>query len=166
MKKFILLSLFAGSIITFAKAQLPDDALRNAWFLPGGTARNMAIGGAMGSLGGDITANNINPAGIGLYKTKEVVITPGLILNNNKFDYLGSNDKMKKTGFGYGATGIVIGSRPNRSNWTSTAFSVSVNQLANYNNHTYYKGLNNYSSYSEQYLEELTRDGASVQAAE
>ena len=45
------------------KAQKPEDALRNAWFIPGGTARTIAIGGAMGSLGGDITANNVNPAG-------------------------------------------------------------------------------------------------------
>ena len=47
------------------KAQKPEDALRNAWFIPGGTARTISIGGAIGSLGGDITANNINPAGIG-----------------------------------------------------------------------------------------------------
>ncbi len=166
MKKLCNLIFFTTLVAPFAKAQLPDDALRSAWFLPGGTARNVAIGGAMGSLGGDITANNINPAGIGLFKTKEIVLTPGYSFNNNTFDYLGGNEKMKKNSFGYGATGFIIGSPPNRSSWTSSAFSFSVNQLASYNNHTYYKGLNNYSSYSEQYLEELTRDGASVQAAE
>ena len=96
-----------------AEAQKPEDALRNAWFIPGGTARTIAIGGAMGSLGGDITANNINPAGIGLYKTKEIVLSPGVMLNNNEFNYRGDNSSTSKTAFAYGPTGIVIGySRP------------------------------------------------------
>src|SRR5947207_8580682 len=113
MKKlfsFLLLTTFAAITI---HAQVPDDALRSAWFIPGGTARNIAIGGAMGSLGGDITANNINPAGIGLYKTKEIVLTPGTMLNNNEFNYRGENSSTSKTAFAYGPTGIVIGySRP------------------------------------------------------
>ncbi len=165
-KNFLLLFMsFCCSL--YVKAQVPDDALRNAWFIPGGTARNIAIGGAMGSLGGDITANNINPAGIGLYKTKEIVLTPGFILNNNKLNYRGENNNLKQNAFAYGATGIIIGTaNPYRGGWTSSAFSISVNQLASFNNHTYYKGFNNVSSYSEQYLEELIRDGASPQAAE
>jgi len=148
------------------KAQKPEDALRNAWFIPGGTARTLAIGGAMGSLGGDITANNVNPAGIGLYKTKEIVLSPGVMLNNNEFNYRDEKSSTTKSAFAYGPTGVVIGySRPG-SKWASGAFSVSVNQLASFNNHTYYKGLNNVSSFSEQYLEELTRDGADPTAAE
>src|SRR5436190_3322975 len=79
------------------EAQQPDDALRNAWFIPGGTARNIAIGGAMGSLGGDITASNINPAGIGLYKTREIVLSPGVMLNNNQFNYRGDNSSESKS---------------------------------------------------------------------
>ncbi len=165
MKKlffFLLISIFVTINI---KAQIPDDALRNAWFIPGGTARNIAIGGAMGSLGGDITANNINPAGIGLYKTREIVLSPGIMLNNNKFDYRGDNSTTSKSGFAYGPTGVVIGYARPESKWTSSAFSISVNQLASFNNHTYYKGLNNVSSFSEQYLEELIRDGADDIAA-
>ncbi len=38
-------------------------------------------------------------------------------------------------------------------------------QLANYNNHVQFKGFNNFSSFSEQYLEELTRDRADTNAA-
>ena len=166
MKKlffFLLLTSFAAITI---HAQVPDDALRNAWFIPGGTARNIAIGGAMGSLGGDISANNINPAGIGLYKTREIVFTPGVMMNNNKFNYRGDNSNQSKTAFAYGPTGVIIGTpKPTGFTWTSSAFSVSVNQLASFNNHTYYKGLNNVSSFSEQYLEELVRDNASPDAA-
>jgi hypothetical protein len=166
MKKifFFLLITMLATINT--QAQAPDDALRNAWFIPGGTARNIAIGGAMGSLGGDITTNNINPAGIGLYKTREIVLSPGVMLNKNKFDYRGDNSTNSKNEFAYGPIGIVIGYARPDSKWASNAFSISINQLASFNNHIYYKGLNNVSSFSEQYLEELIRDGADPIAAE
>lgn len=167
MKKLLALFIVLHSMVFLVKAQVPDDALRTAWFIPGGTARNQAIGGAMGSLGGDITANNVNPAGIALYKTKELVLSPGFMLNNNKYSYRGTNNNLNKNAFAYGASGIILGSpSPYRGSWTSSAFSVSINQLASYNNHVSYKGLNNTSSYSEQYLEELIRDGASPIAAE
>jgi len=166
MKKIFFFLLIPILATINVNGQKPEDALRNAWFIPGGTARNIAIGGAMGSLGGDITANNINPAGIGLYKTREIVLSPGVMLNNNEFTYRGDNSSISKTAFAYGPTGLVIGFSKPQSKWASSAFSVSVNQLASFNNHTYYKGLNNVSSYSEQYLEELTRDGADPIAAE
>lgn len=171
MKKTIVSLFISGIVFVFSATttygQLPEDALRAAWFAPSGTARMNAIGGAIGALGGDITSNNINPAGIGLYKTREFVLSPGMVLNNNTINYRGENTSSAGSGFSYGASGVVLGSVPRErySNWTSTAFSFSVNQLASYSNHTYYKGANDMSSFSEQYLEELTRDGANLDAA-
>jgi hypothetical protein len=48
---------------------------------------------------------------------------------------------------------------------STRAFSIAVNQIASYNNSIHYEGVNNYSSYSEQYLEELVKDNADVNAA-
>lgn len=150
-----------------AWSQNPDYALRTAWFTQNGSARNVATGGVMGSLGGEITANHVNPAGIGLFKTNEFVLSPGFLLNNNKFKYRGTDSSNNKQLFGYGASGIILSSGTNRKNqkWTSSAFALSVNQLASYNNRIQFKGFNNMSSFSEQYLEELTRDRADANAA-
>ncbi len=150
-----------------AIAQNPDDALRTAWFTQNGTARNMATGGVMGSLGGDITANHVNPAGIGLYKTNEFVLSPGFGMNKNKLNYRGTDTSNSKNNFNYGTSGIIFGSTNTGQNrkWTSSAFAISVNELANYNNHIQFKGFNNFSSFTEQYLEELTRDRADTNAA-
>ncbi len=95
MKKYLLL-LNAFIFISAAYAQTPDDALRNSWFTQNGTARNVAAGGVMGSLGGDITANNVNPAGLGLFKTNEFVLSPGFTLNNNKFSFRGDASASRK----------------------------------------------------------------------
>ena len=83
MKKYLL----SGIVLMctyLTNAQLPDDVLRYSYFPQHGTARNMAIGGAMGSLGGDITALYVNPAGLAFYRTSDVVLSPGFIMNNNK----------------------------------------------------------------------------------
>ena len=164
MKKYLLiLFILSGSYIF---AQTPDDALRTAWFTQNGSGRNTATGGVMGSLGGDITANHVNPAGLGLFKTNEFVLTPGFNLNNNKLEYRGTNNAVQKNNFNYGASGIILSSSSNnKKKWTSSAFAVSVNQVANYNNHIQFTGFNNMSSFSENYLEELTRDKADTNAA-
>lgn len=153
-------------LTAIASAQNPDYSLRTAWFTQNGSARNIATGGVMGSLGGEITANHVNPAGIGLFKTNEFVLSPGFLLNNNKFKYRGSDTLNNKNSFGYGASGVILSTGVNRkSKWTSSAFALSVNQLASYNNRIQFKGFNNMSSFSEQYLEELTRDLADTNAA-
>ncbi|QEC67114.1 hypothetical protein FRZ67_07350 [Panacibacter ginsenosidivorans] len=166
MKKISFLLLVTICLSKIIVAQQPDDALRFGWFTPNGTARNIAIGGAMASLGGDISTNHINPAGLGLFKTREFVFSPGINLNNNKINFLDSQSKETRNAFAYGTSGVIFG-MPSRYKGAivSTAFSISLTQLATYNNHTHYKGYNNYSSYSEKYLEELVRDGANDYAA-
>lgn len=163
--KSYLLSLTIVLSIT-ATAQNPDYTLRTAWFTQNGSARNIATGGVMGSLGGEITANHVNPAGIGLFKTNEFVLSPGFLLNNNNFKYRGTDTVSNKTNFGYGASGVILSTWNKKGRkWTSSAVAFSVNQLANYNNRIQFKGFNNMSSFSEQYLEELTKDLADTNAA-
>ena len=53
-KKFYSI-IFLFSVYT-SFPQSPEDALKLSWYHLGGTARNQAIGGAMGSLGGDASA--------------------------------------------------------------------------------------------------------------
>lgn len=165
MKPYLLLIL-TTTCFAFAQAQTPEDALRTAWYAPNGTARYVATGGVMGSLGGDITAANVNPAGLGLFKTNEFVFSPNFNLNRNKLNFRGTDTSNRRNALAYGTTGWVFGiNHPKGSKWTSTAVSVSINQLASFNNEVSYQGFNNQSSFSEQYLEELVRDRADTNAA-
>ena len=163
MRKFLFLLI---GFLSFKDcfSQVPDDVVRNAWFIPNGTARSNAVGGAIGALGGDITSVYVNPAGLGFYKTREIILSPSFLLNNNKSDFRGTSAKANNGGFLLGPTGAVFGGKMDRRN-NSTAFSISINQLASYNNKISYKGTNDYSSYSEQYLEQLVADNADENAA-
>ena len=160
MKKYLL--LFSFIVSTVLNAQVPEDALRYSFYPQNGTARNLAIGGAMGSLGGDLNAAYVNPAGLGFYKTAEFVITPGFILNNNKASYRESLNQNKQNSFGFGTSGMVMGFSNRYRPTSSTAISFTMTQTANFNNSIQYKGLNNYSSFSEQFAEEFAKSRYSI----
>ena len=162
MKYFVVLSSFLLCQQIFA--QLPEDALRMSWTFPSGTARQQALGGAMGSLGGDISSNFVNPAGLGVYKTGEFVVSPGFRFQTDKSFYRGTDTKgSSASNFNLGATGFVIG-LPGE-NGSSTAISLAVNRTANFGSNVSYSGQNDYSSFSEQYVEEYARSGLSIDEA-
>ncbi|MDR2791632.1 MAG: hypothetical protein LBB27_02680, partial [Tannerellaceae bacterium] len=79
MKKIIV--AFAGLLLTggtaFGQSQL--DALRYGQTDLNGTARALGMGGAFGALGGDVSVMGGNPAGLGVFRSSEWVITLGLL---------------------------------------------------------------------------------------
>lgn len=142
-------------------AQLPEDALRMSWTTVGGTAREQAIGGAMGSLGGEISAAFVNPAGLGFYKKGELVLSPGFFFSNSSSNYRGSTASASGTNrFNLGVSGLIFSSPGQNGN--TAAFTIAVNRSANFNGNIQYHGQNNYSSFAEQYVEEFVNSGLSI----
>ena len=89
MKKIIIgILVFVSASL---QAQSPEDGLRLSWFAPYGTPRSNALGGAMGSLGGDLSAAHINPAGLGFYKSGELIITSKYLNTETDYKYRGTN---------------------------------------------------------------------------
>lgn len=162
MKKlFFLLPLYFTGIQL--SAQLPEDAIRMSWSVPSGTARHQAIGGAMGSLGGDITSIYVNPAGLAFYKTGEFVITPGLALLNGKSNFRGTGSKAESfKKFNFGTTGFVLSNVNQNSKWKNGSFGFAVNKTANFNGRTRYMGNNDLSSFSESFAEEFAQAGVPI----
>jgi len=160
--KRILLCLFTISVASSLFAQEPEDALRLAWNVQGGTARVQAIGGAMGSLGGDLTATFVNPAGLGFYRTGDLVFTPTYLFGKTNATYLGRKESMNTNKFAIGTSGFVIGSSE-KGKTRSSAFSLAINQTADFKSDVVYRGQNNSSSYSQKFLDEIknanTRNG-------
>ncbi|MFL5773160.1 MAG: OmpP1/FadL family transporter [Flavisolibacter sp.] len=158
MKKILFI---AFSVLTLhsVRAQEPSDALRYSWYVPGASARIKAVGGAMGSLGGDMTATFVNPAGLAFYKTGDFMISPAYQFGKMKTNYLGFDSASKTNKFTWGTTGFVIGDGNNsKSNVRNSALSIVYNRTADFNSHVVYKGKNTESSYSQKYLEEIKRD--------
>jgi hypothetical protein len=160
MQKILLLSFLLISSRIYA--QVPEDALRYSFYPQNGTARDLAVGGAMGSLGGDLNATYVNPAGLGFYKTSEFVFTPGFFFNNNTANFRETNSQNTKSSLGFGTSGWVMGFGSRYKPKVSNAISLAITQTANFNNAVQYKGLNNFSSFSEQFAEEFAKSGYTI----
>ncbi|WP_121354739.1 aromatic hydrocarbon degradation protein [Flavisolibacter nicotianae] len=153
MKKYLLL-LSSPLLYQSLFAQTPEDALRYSWNVQSGSARIQAVGGAMGSLGGDITATFVNPAGLGFYRTGDVVLSPTFGFGKAKSTYLGRREDSSANKFAFGTTGFVFGGSDGRKQH-STAISIAINQMADFKSNIIYRGQNNQSSYSQAFLDEI-----------
>ncbi len=93
MKRIYLSILILVSFLGAIYAQGEMDVYKMSQRELTGTARSVGMGGAFGALGGDISGIAINPAGIGIYTSAEIVATMNFqntkVENNfegNKFD--------------------------------------------------------------------------------
>lgn len=152
MKRKIYTAIFLLSTY-FSFSQTPEDALKLSWYQLRGTARNQAIGGTMASLGGDASAAHINPAGLAFFKTSDFILTPGVEFGKEKSSFRGTNSAgANDSKFNLGTTGFVFGGFGYRAR---NSFAITVTQQADFNYKTYYKGLNDYSSFAEPLADEL-----------
>lgn len=164
MNKSLALLLIALGVSATAMAQDEHDALRYSRLIYGGTARTQAIGGAAGSLGGDISATHINPAGLGFFKTSEVTISPGFYFKNADYNFLGNNTSDSKSGVSLGNVGVVFGipNRSGNSKFRNFAVSVDYARTADFNNRSYMTGTNHLTSFSDKWVETLMPNGVPV----
>lgn len=162
MNKIISIALLL-MLAQQAAAQVPEEALRLSWKPQTGTARNQAIGGAMGSLGGDGTANLVNPAGLAFFKTSDFIITPGYQFGKGTGLFRGSSSKSEQqNNTGLGTSGFVFGGFGYRAR---NSFAITVTRTADFNQTTQYKGQNDYSSFAEPLADEFASSGLTIDQA-
>ncbi len=150
--------VFGFSFIHFhALAQDPTDALRWSWTQSAGTARQQAIGGAMGSLGGDISASFVNPAGLAFFRTGDFVLSPAFQQIRQEANFLGRKENANRSQLSFGTSGLVLaGTETNRKGKKQVSvLSFAINRSAHFRNELLYRGKNNQSSYSNRFLEEI-----------
>lgn len=87
-KSVALVAIFINAVVL---AQTDIDAMRYSQTTSYGDARFMAMGGAFGSLGANVSCMNFNPAGIAMYKKGEFVFSPGVQLQTADATHYGTN---------------------------------------------------------------------------
>jgi hypothetical protein len=132
-KKIIfLLSLLAVAFLSSAQS---SDASRIAYGSLNfsqtnpvlGTARYSGMGGAMGALGGDASTMKDNPAGLGVYRSSDITLTPNVFIANDN-----------SVGFNINNFGLVLNfqNSGNRTGYITSSFGVSYNRLKNFRRNT------------------------------
>ena len=146
LKKIII--LFAISLMTSSllMAQYAEDALRYSGYSLTGSSRFMGLSGAMGSIGGDITTINYNPAGLGIYKTSEYVFAPRYMHNKTEASYNGSFSSDTRDNLNFGMIGLVSSIplynrvNPDAAAWKYIQFGFSINRIDNYRSDIFIDG--------------------------
>jgi hypothetical protein len=115
MKRLSFIIILVLSIGSISFAQNTDDALKYSRIFYTGTARFMSMGGAFTALGGDISSLSQNPAGLGVFRSSEITITPQLeyFKSGSSFNGTSSNDFLYNFNMGQG--GIVANLIKNES---------------------------------------------------
>lgn len=154
MKKIVIIACFL--VITFTVhlfAQNEVDALRYSQIYYGGTARSVAMGGAFGTLGGDFSSLSINPAGIGIYKSKEITITPSNYFVMLKSTYNNNSTDDIKYNFNLNNAGFVFTFIPRKESFCKgIQFGFGFNRINNYNYNGYFEGENKTNSILDDFL--------------
>ena len=146
-------------LLTFVvNAQNEMDALRYSQIFPSGSARFAGLAGAFGAIGADFSTLSFNPAGIGMYRTSELVFTPSLFVGKTDSEYNGVFRDDYKYNFNVGNIGFVYTfyskSRfsDDEEGWKNAQFGFGVNRLNNFNNRIFIEGPNSQNSLLDEYL--------------
>lgn len=143
MKK-ILISLLIMLPVHFALAQSEVDALRYSQTYFGSTARSIGLAGATGALGADLSTLTNNPAGVGLYKRSEIVVTPILHEGITESMYISNTEENNNYNFDLQNAGVVFSfnALEQHSSWKNFQFAFGFNRLRNFNNEMTVAGHN------------------------
>ena len=149
----ILVSLSVLAVSAGAQDSYYAELLgRNNYY---GTARSIALGGAMTALGGDLGSITFNPAGSAVNDYCQFTITPGLLFSNVSAAYdptglenFGKAGKTSHTKFNLPNLGLNIVLYPESSSWiTSMALGVIANNTNTYLSYSTARGTNAASTF-------------------
>ncbi|MDR1725452.1 MAG: hypothetical protein LBR28_03575 [Bacteroidales bacterium] len=135
MKKICLLVTgIMFSLITTAQDVNEQYPLLLGQYGINGTANYISRAGALGAVGGDITAASFNPAGLGLYLGNEITFGLGLNLVNTTAKYGENSLNNDRHNYNFGNFGLVLNLNTDNSLYKSWQFGFAFNQVKNFSN--------------------------------
>src|SRR5574344_1178093 len=162
MKKISFLiaaGLLAGGVSVSAQTLYDANNMMQTYL--NGTARFVGMGGAMGALGGDISTASTNPAGIGMYRSNDAMITFGLQNSSMKAFSFGDNTSKDKTIGTIDNAGVVFSNRTNGGSLRFMNFAVGYRRANSFNREMLATGSFN-ASLGDQVSTQANQAGASV----
>ncbi|PKP52588.1 MAG: hypothetical protein CVT92_08110 [Bacteroidetes bacterium HGW-Bacteroidetes-1] len=158
MKKIAILAMLIAFAFTM-NAQNEIDALRFSQSFYQGTARSMAMGGAFGALGADFSSLSTNPAGIGLFRSSEFSLSPGLLNSKTASTYNGMFGDDFRSNFAFSNMGIVLTNKVNENStktpWKFYQFGFGMNRTNSFNQRSLIQGDNNDHSRIDVFLDKV-----------
>jgi hypothetical protein len=156
MKRYFFLITVALFMPFLIQAQDLADALRYSSLTVSGTARAGAMGNAFGALGGDFTSASINPAGIGLYRSSELTVTPISGSTRVETMYYGTGREDSDYKFSLSNMSYVYSmpvAAKNEAGIVSVNFGVGYNRVKDFNSNSVIQGYDVSGSYIDYFAD-------------
>ncbi|GIV26423.1 MAG: hemin receptor [Bacteroidia bacterium] len=129
-------------IITYHSSfsQNDEDVIRYSNIGIGGTPRFLALGGAMGALGGDMSCASYNPAGLGISIRSDLNFAFGLNFANTRTDMNGFKNQQLSPALTFNFLGLSGTAADSKNPDNRYTFAFTLNQLQNFNQEIEIKG--------------------------
>ena len=163
-KIIILVTALSMSVLSYAQGEM--DAFNNSKTELTGSARGMGMAGAFGALGGDITGVAVNPAGVAIFRSSEVVTTMNFSSNNIKTNWKGATNSDSKFKFNFDNVAYTGYFPLDNETVSSINFGFVYNRLKNFDRSYKSHGFGMMSSLSDFIAEDATSWGYSIDELE
>ncbi len=114
-----------------------------------GTARFTSMSGAFGALGGDLSAVEVNPAGLAVFNNSEATIT----FDNNSIDtssnFFNTNTNSTEDNFNISQVGALLVFENNLDTWSKFALGVNFTVLNDFSNSYITNGVSSITNFNE-----------------
>lgn len=150
--KWVFIFIFNFILVCLFFSQNDEDAIRYSRGAVSGSARSIAMAGAFGAMGADISCLNNNPAGIGVYKSSDISATGGFRFARVQSHYNDSSTSDFKNNFclpNIGIAGAGVNKEIDKNNFTRSNFAVSINRITNFKNNISIAGKSKGSSLAQ-----------------
>ncbi len=147
MKRIYIFLLILGMIVPKSNAQDITDALRYSTESVIGTARFNATGGAFGSLGGDLSAIAINPAGSAVFLKNGSSISFDVNNTKNTASYFNTQSNVNNTNANFNQAGFVFvfNTQKQNSDWDKITIGLNYLTTQDFDQDLFVKGIGNSS---------------------
>ncbi len=142
------------------QAQNTTDAIRLSQTSINGTARFQAMSGAFGSLGGDFSAININPASSAIFNNNQWSVSLSDNILKNDTNYFGTKTNSDKNSISFNQAGavLVFENNDNKSDWKKFSLAANYENVGIFNNDIFSSG-NNQNSLANYFTSYANADG-------
>lgn len=117
-----------------------------------GSARYVALGGAMGALGNDFSAVHDNPAGLSVFRRDRAEFSLGYGIQRTQANHYGQSSERSEGGFGLAQGGLVKGIESWNDEFNRYHFGISFRRMAQFDQEFLVSGQNPESSIIDQWI--------------
>ncbi|MCH2043062.1 MAG: aromatic hydrocarbon degradation protein [Saprospiraceae bacterium] len=130
---YLVLGLLGILITSNLNAQITSDALRFSDTYSISTARGMGTGNALDALGADFSSVSINPAGLAIYRSSEVTLSPIIDFNRTRANFGDELGRDSRTSLALANMGFVFSHRTPNSHIKYVNLGMGINRIASFN---------------------------------